>query len=180
MKRPVRQEPTWTDIDLSKGLFRANLAGQGRTLGDAFANLERAHGVERLTRHVGRNLFGCRVRLNSDEGQGHWDFLRIRGEIYVVAGDFAYKDPRVELLSGDGLVQFYFKLSGDPAMAITRRGAAPQQAQPADLPPATGHRGSRWTAPSSHGRFVCINVLPQALIDIFASRSARCRRSSRR
>lgn len=172
MKRPVRQEPAWTDIDLSKGLFRANLAGQGRTLGDAFANLERAHGVERLTRHVGRNLFGCRVRLNSDEGQGHWDFLRIRGDIYVVAGDFAYKDPRVELLSGDGLVQFYFKLSGDLTMAITRAEAL-RLNKPSLLiyHQPLGTEVSEWTAPSSHERFVCINVLPQALIDIFASES---------
>ena len=56
-------------------------------LGDAFANLERAHGVERLTRHLGRNLFGCRVRLNSDEGQGHWDFLRIRGDRRLGSGE---------------------------------------------------------------------------------------------
>ena len=172
MMRPGRHDSTWSETDLSKGLFRANLAGQGRTLSDAFANLERAHGVERLARHAGRDLFGCRVMLNSDEGRGRWDFMRIGGDVFVVSGDFAYKDPRIELLSGDGLVQFYFKLSGDLTMAITRAEAL-RLNKPSLLiyHQPQGTEVSEWTAPSSHERFVCINVHPRALIDLFASDS---------
>ena len=40
------------------GLFRTILAGSGRTLADAFANLEQAPEVERLTRHPTRGLVG--------------------------------------------------------------------------------------------------------------------------
>src|SRR6266702_3206098 len=102
------------------GLFRTILAGSGRTLADAFANLEQAPEVERMTRHPKRGLLGARVTLPPDEGEGYWDLTRIRDDIYVVVANFSYKDPRVELVPGDGLIQFNFKLSGDMNLAISR------------------------------------------------------------
>ena len=45
----------------SRGLFRAILAGPGRTLADAFANLEQAPQVERVWRHP--KLFGVAYEL---------------------------------------------------------------------------------------------------------------------
>src|SRR5260221_11011807 len=103
------------------GLIRTILAGAGRTLADAFANLEHAPEVERMTRHQKRGLLGARITLPPDEGEGYWDLTRIRDDIYVVVANFTYKDPRVELVPGDGLVQFNFKLWADMSLAVSRK-----------------------------------------------------------
>jgi AraC-like DNA-binding protein len=156
------------NTDPSKGLFRTVLAGPGHTLKEAFAQLENAHRVERIARHTGRNLFGARITLVPDEGEGYWDFTRIRDEIFVVNGNFRYKDARVELLSGDDLLQFYFKLSGDLTMALTR--AEPLHLRQPGLliyRQPQGTEVSEWMAPSAHERCVTINIRPQALLDLF-------------
>jgi AraC-like DNA-binding protein len=154
--------------DRNKGLFRAVLAGPGHTLADAFANLERAPRVERVSRHPRRDLLGARVALAPEEGKGYWEFTRIRDEIFVVIENFAYKDPRVELVPGDGLIQFNFRLSGDLTMAVSHteplrinRPALLVWNQP------QGFDVSEWTAPSAHERCVAISVRPEFLIDHF-------------
>jgi hypothetical protein len=151
MARSTQTEAIQPTTDPAQGLFRTALAGRGHTLSEAFEQLELGHHVERVFRHTKRNLFGARVHLASDEGEGYWDFTRIRDQIYVVIGNFVYKDPRVELLPGDGLVQFYFKLSGDLTMAITRAEALHLD-QPSLLiyhQPA-GTEISEWIAPSAY------------------------------
>src|SRR5215469_17298911 len=102
------------------GLFRAFLAGPGRTLMDAFASLDGAPGVQMLVRHPRRRLVGARMAVRPEEGDGSWDFTQVGDDIYVVVGNFAYKTPRVELVPGDGLIQFYFKLSGDLTVAVNQ------------------------------------------------------------
>jgi AraC-like DNA-binding protein len=154
------------------GLFRAILAGPGHTLADAFANLEQAPQVERMARHLKRGLLGARVTLPPDEGEGYWDFTRIRDDIYVVVANFAYKDPRVELVPGDGLVQFNFKISGDMSLAVSRteplrwnRPSLLVWAQP------TGVDISEWTAPSARERFIIISLRPEFLAEHFLTSS---------
>lgn len=150
------------------GLFRTVLAGPGRTLLDAFANLEQAPQVERLFRHAKRDLLGARVTLTPQEGQGYWELTRIRDDIYVIVENFAFKDPRVERLPGDGLVQFNFKVSGDMTLAVSRteplrfnRPSLLVWSQP------TGVDTSEWTEPATHERNVAISIRPQFLIDNF-------------
>ncbi len=152
------------------GLFRTVLAGPGRNLFDAFANLERAPQVERLFRHGKRDLLGARVALPPQEGQGYWELTRIRDDIYVIVENFAFKDPRVEHMPGDGLVQFNFKVSGDMTVAVSRteplrfnRPSLLVWSQP------TGVDTSEWTAPATHERNVAISLRPQYLIDHFLS-----------
>jgi AraC family transcriptional activator of pyochelin receptor len=154
------------------GLFRTILAGSGHTLADAFANLEHAPEVERMTRHPARGLLGARVTLPPEEGKGYWDLTRIRDDIYVVVANFTYKDPRVELVPGDGLVQFNFKLSGDMSLAVSRteplrwnRPSLLVWAQP------TGVDISEWTAPSARERFIIISIRPQFLAEHFLTSS---------
>jgi AraC-like DNA-binding protein len=154
------------------GLFRTILAGSGRTLADAFASLEQAPEVERMTRHPKRGLLGARITLPPDEGEGYWDLTRIRDEIYVVVANFTYKDPRVELVPGDGLVQFSFKLSGDMSLAVTRteplrwnRPSLLVWAQP------KGVDISEWTAPSARERFIIISMRPEFLAEHFLTSS---------
>ena len=116
-RKPGEKGDGWAG---SQGLFRAILAGPGHTLADAFASLERAPHVEHILRHPTRDLFSARVSLPPEEGEGYWEFTRVHGEIYVIVANFTYKDPRVELVPGDGLVQFNFKISGDMALAVSR------------------------------------------------------------
>lgn len=164
-----RSPPAKPVSDPERGLFRTTYAGPGHTLNEAFANIERAGDIERITRHPDRNLFGARVYLKPEEGNGYWDFIRIREEIFVIIMNFAYKDPRFEMLSGDDLVQFYFKLSGDLTMAIGRSQSL-RIAQPSLLiyRQPSGIEVEEWTAPSSLEKAVAVNVQPQALLRLLA------------
>jgi AraC-like DNA-binding protein len=154
------------------GLFRTILAGAGRTLADAFANLEHAPEVERMTRHPHRGLLGARITVPPDEGEGYWDLTRIREDVYVVVANYAYKELRVELVPGDGLVQFNFKLSGDMSLAVSRaeplRWNRPSMlvwAQP------TGIDISEWTAASARERYIMLSMRPEYLAEHFLTSS---------
>jgi AraC family transcriptional activator of pyochelin receptor len=150
------------------GLFRTVLAGSGHTLTDVFAKLEQVVGVERMTRHPARGLLGARVNLPADEGEGYWDLTSIRDDIYVVVANFTYKEHRVELVPGDGLVQFNFKLSGDMSLAVSRdepvrwnRPSLLVWAQP------KGVDISEWTAPSAREQFIIVSIRPESLAEHF-------------
>jgi AraC-like DNA-binding protein len=124
--------------------------------------------VQRLLRHPKRNLLAARVTLTPQEGEGYWELTRIRDDLYVIIENFAYRDPRVELVPGDGLVQFNFKVSGDMNFALRRteplrfnRPSLLVWSQP------TGVDINEWTAPSAHERNVAISVRPDFLIENF-------------
>jgi len=160
--------PALTTRNANEGLFRTILAGSGRSLPDAFENLERAPGVERTCRHPDRGLLGARITLPAAEGEGYWDLTRIRDEIYVVVANFAYKDPRVEIVPGDGLIQLCFKISGDMSLAVSsteplrwNRPSLLVWAQP------TGIDISEWTAPSARERYITISIRPEFLVQQF-------------
>ena len=152
----------------NQGLFRAILAGPGHTLADAFASLERVPHVERISRHPTRGLLGACISLAPEEGEGCWEFTRIRDEIYVVVANFAYKDPRVELVPGEGLISFSFKISGDMALAVSRpeplrwnRPSLLVWSQP------IGVDISEWTAPSAREQFIILSMRPEFLVEHF-------------
>ncbi len=147
-----------------EGLFRTVLAGPGHTLADAFANLEHAPQVERMSRHLKRDLLGARVTLSPAEGKGHWELTRIRSDVFVIVENFAYKNPRIEIVPGDGLIQFNFKVSGDMTLAISRRQPL-RFNQPSLLVWAqpAGVSVKEWTAPGAHECNVAISVHPQYL-----------------
>jgi AraC-like DNA-binding protein len=93
---------------------------------------------------------------------------QIGDDIYVIVENFAYKDPRVELIPGDGLIQFYFKLSGDLTMGVSRteplrlnRPSLLVYKQPAGLDV------QEWTAPRARERCVAITLHPEFLIEHF-------------
>lgn len=154
--------------DRDGGLFRAFLAGPGRTLMDAFASLDCAPGVQMLVRHPQRGLVGARMMVPPEEGEGMWEFTQIGDDVYVVACSLAYKTRRIELVPGDGLIQFYFKLSGDLTFA-------PSQTEPLHLnrpsllvyfqPP--GMEIKEWMAPSARERCIAINVRAEYLVGHF-------------
>jgi AraC-like DNA-binding protein len=160
---PAAQDPL-------KGLFRTVLAGPGRTLNEAFTRLEQTNLIENVARHRARDLFGARVHLTEQEGEGYWDLTRIRDEIYVVVGSFSYKDPRIETLAGDGMIQFCVNLSGDLTLALGRheplRLAQPSLLvyhHPTDVPL------TEWTEPSAREQVVAINIRPEALATLLGA-----------
>jgi AraC-like DNA-binding protein len=147
------------------GLFRAILGGPGATLADAFNTLDRATGIDR---HPTRALLGTRITLRPEEGKGYYDLTRIGEDVYVVALNFTYKDPRVELVPGDGLMQFYFKLSGDLTLGVTR--TEPLRLNRPSLliyNQPTGVNFREWMAPSAHERCVAITLRSSFLIENF-------------
>ncbi len=151
-----------------KGLFRSLIAGEGRTIAEAFAYLAERSTVAQVSRHPRRALLGARIALAPEEGEGFWDFTQIGDDVYIVAGRFAYKDPRVEFVAGDGLLQFYFTLTGDLTMAISRteryrinRPSLFVYSQP------KGIVIKEWTPAGAHERFVAIVLSPQFLVDHF-------------
>jgi len=154
-------------IDPAKGLFRTTLAGQGHTLHDAFARLESTHAVDRAVRHTHRDMFGARVAVPTDDGRGYWDFLRARDDMYVVIENFSFNGPRLERITDEGIVQFYFELSGDLTMAVP--GATLRLNQPSLLVyyQPRGLELTAWTEPSARQRSVIINVRQQFLLDTF-------------
>lgn len=115
-----RSASATSTADLDGGLFRAFLAGPGHTLQEAFEKLAGARGVQMLVRHPERKLLGARVVVPPEEGEGTWDFTQIADDVYVIVGNFAYKTPRTELCPGEGMIQFYFKLSGDITVAVSQ------------------------------------------------------------
>jgi AraC-like DNA-binding protein len=163
-----QQDAAHEDNSRSEGLWRTVLAGPGRTLAEAFANLERSSQVERVVRHAKRDLLGARVTLTPEEGEGYWELTRIRDDFYVIVMNFLYKTPRFELVPGDGLIQFNFKMSGDMTLAPGRteplrfnRPSLLVWAQPADVDI------DEWTAPRAHERMIAISVRPEFLIEHF-------------
>jgi AraC-like DNA-binding protein len=153
---------------MTQGLWRTTLAGPGQSLTEAFDNLERSPHAKPLLRHPERDLLSARVTLSPEEGNGYWELTRIRNELYVILGNFAYKTPRVERVPGDGLIQFNFKVSGDLTYAVAR--GTPLRFNHPSLhvwrqPP--GMEMQEHTAPSSHERLVAISVRPEFLLDHF-------------
>jgi AraC-like DNA-binding protein len=155
-------------IDPSKGLFRTTLAGQGHTFHHAFANLEFDRRVERVVRHSARNMFGARVALEDHDGRGYWDFMRARDDIYVIVENYSFKEPRMERIVDDDILQFYFELSGDLTMTIP--GAPSLHLNQPSLLIYHQRRGmefTAWTAPSARQRSVIVNVRPGFVLGTF-------------
>src|SRR5262249_5324588 len=151
--------------DAGAGLFRAMLVGPGATLPDAFSTLERSAA---LCRHPTRHLLGARVALRPEEGHGYLDLTRIGDDVYVIACNFSYKDPRVELVPGDGLIQFYFKLSGDLTFGVSR--TEPLRMNRPSLLVYTQPKGvdlKEWTAPAAQERSVAITLRASYLVNNF-------------
>ncbi|HUN77158.1 MAG TPA: AraC family transcriptional regulator [Steroidobacteraceae bacterium] len=150
------------------GLVRTALAGAGHSLAEAFANLDRAPEIQQITRHPQRKLIGARLAVKPEDGQGYWDLTQIGEDVYVVVLNFAYKDPRVEMLPGDGLIQFYFKLCGDLTMEVSR--TEPLRLNHPSLLVYSQPAGldlQEWTAPSVRERSVAISLRPEFLLENF-------------
>ena len=160
-------------VDCGKGLFRSLIAGRGRTLTEAFAYLAEQTTAARVSRHPRRALLGARITLTPEDGEGYWNFTQIGDDVFVVAGQFAYRDPRVEFVAGDDLLQFYVTLAGDLTMAIggTERFRLNRPSLFVYIQPK-GMVMKEWIPAGSNERFVAIVLRPQFLIDHFLGSSS--------
>lgn len=152
----------------ASGLFRGTFAGRGRSLTETFNSIEHHTDVQRLSRHGRRNLFGARIPLGPDEGVGHWEFTRIGSGVYVVIGNLAYHSKRLEVVPGDDLVEFYFKLSGDLTMNL--QGDSPLRINRPSLLVYQQPRGvdiEEWLTATAQERCVAIYLERSYLIDEF-------------
>jgi AraC-like DNA-binding protein len=150
------------------GLYRTTIAGPGRSLADAFANADQCPRVTRIQRHEPRDLVSARVTLKPEEGQGYWELIRIRSDLYVILSNFLYTNPRYEFVPGDGLVQFNFKVSGDLNYGVTRPGPLRFNRPSLHLwRQPVGVNIREWIAPSAHERMVSISARPEFLIEHF-------------
>jgi AraC-like DNA-binding protein len=144
------------------------LAGPGHTLAEAFATLEQSPLVERVVRHAQGDLVAARVSLTPEEGEGYWEVTRVRDDFYVILMNFLNKNRRFDLVPGDGLIRFNFKLSGDLTLAVSCAQALrfnrPSLLVWAQSP---GVDVDKWTAPRAHERTVSISVRPEFLIQHF-------------
>jgi AraC-like DNA-binding protein len=151
----------------SGGLFRGSV-GPRATLADVFATLEQDSSDLPVIRHPARNLRGARINLDPKDGSGYYELTRIGSDVFVIIGNFAYKDPRVEFVPGDGRIQFYFNLSGDLTLGVSRtepirfnRPSLLVYKQP------TGVDMQEWTAPGALERVVAITFSPEYLTENF-------------
>ncbi len=70
-----------------------------------------------------RGISGARMRVDASQGTGSWDFLRIRNDLFMVATDAVYDEPRQEVMLGEGHYEFYAKLSGRLRFDLPRGGS---------------------------------------------------------
>lgn len=172
--REFSHEPPQAPVTAEQGgLFRAFLAGPSGTLADAFANLERTAGVRVIARHPRRNLLGARIDFPSREGDGYWELTRIGEDVFVVVANVSYESSRRELVPGDGMIQFYFKLSGDLTLGVG-------QTEPLRLNRPSllvyfqpvGFDMHEWSAPRVRERSVTVNVRTDYLVENFMASAA--------
>jgi AraC-like DNA-binding protein len=151
-----------------EGLYRTTIAGPGRSLEDAFDRLEAAADFPRVLRNAQQDMLSARVALRPEEGEGYWELTRVRNDLYIILSNFKYHEARHEIVPGDGLVQFNFKVSGDLTYEVSLPG--PLRFNRPGLHLWRQPRGidmREWTAPRSHQRTVTVCVRPQFLVDRF-------------
>ena len=157
-------------LSRNEGLWRTALGIPRQTLPEAFANLEQAPQIERVVHHHQRDLVAGRVTLPAAEGKGYWEFTRIRDEFYVILTNVLSQNPRTELVPGDGLIHFDFKLSGDLRLEASR-GKPLRFNRPSLVvwaqPPSTSINIAESAAPRVQQRMISISMRSEFLIEEF-------------
>jgi AraC-like DNA-binding protein len=102
------------------GLFRQASLGNGpaTTVTNLFANLGTLSRGEAIGEHPERHLQGSRIPIERSQGHGTWELYRLDQDLFVVAADCIYDSPRVEIVPGEGLVEFHLRLSGTLEMSL--------------------------------------------------------------
>jgi AraC-like DNA-binding protein len=96
------------------GFFRQELLGAdiAHTVQNLFANLRHMNRGEFMGEDAHRHLQGSRVTLDANLGHGFWELYRLDQDLYLVAADCIYDAAPVELVPGEGMVEFHLRLAG--------------------------------------------------------------------
>jgi AraC family transcriptional regulator, transcriptional activator of the genes for pyochelin and ferripyochelin receptors len=102
------------------GLFRREMlaTGPARTLTNLFADLRRVSRGELIAENLERHLQGTRLPIDRTRGSGTWELYRLDQDFYMVAADGLYDSTSVEMVPGEGLVEFHLRLAGALEMTL--------------------------------------------------------------
>jgi AraC-like DNA-binding protein len=102
------------------GLHRQALVGStpAKTVKNLFSDLRQIRSGEFMGEDTERHLQGARVIVDRAEGHGTCDLYRLDQDLYVVATDSTYDSPRLELVPGEGLLEFHLRLTGELEMSL--------------------------------------------------------------
>lgn len=106
------------------GLFRQETldTGPANTLMNLFADLRRVNRGEIIGEDTQRHLQGTRLLIDCTQGHGSWELYRLDQDLYMVAADGLYDEARIEMVPGEGLVEFHLALTG--VLEMTMPGCA--------------------------------------------------------
>jgi AraC-like DNA-binding protein len=102
------------------GLHRQALVGStpAQTVKKLFSDLRQIQRGEFMGEDVERHLQGARVIVDRAEGHGTCDLYRLDQDLYVVATDSTFDSQRLELVPGEGLLEFHLRLTGELDMTF--------------------------------------------------------------
>lgn len=94
--------------------MRAGLVADTIFLGEAFARLEESTKADSLStlRRGDFTLASARFSIPPDEGEGHWELIRLAPDLFVLSANAAYKEGVEIDVIGEDLIEFHFRLSG--------------------------------------------------------------------
>lgn len=101
-------------LNANVAMFRRELLGAepAFTLRNLFADLRRLSRCEVLYENTDRSTQCGRLRLDRARGEGAWELFRLDPEAFVVVADAYYQPNSVELVPGEGLIEFHLRLGG--------------------------------------------------------------------
>lgn len=77
-----------------------------------FADLRRVNHGQIIGEDPKRHLQGTRVLIDWTRGHGSWELYRLDQDLYMLAADGAYEEGNIEIVPGEGLVEFHIRLTG--------------------------------------------------------------------
>ena len=94
---------------------RTVLSGDSKSLAKTFERIRSGMGIPGITRVEDNDnvIYSNRINLAPEEGSGYWEFIRLSNDLYLIATDFQYRETRVEIILGEGFLEFHFKVSGE-------------------------------------------------------------------
>lgn len=99
---------------MSARSIRAGLVADTLFLGEAFARLEESTRASALAtlRRGDFTLASARYALPPEDGEGHWELIRLAPDLFVIIVNAAYKQGAEIDVIGEDLIEFHFRLSG--------------------------------------------------------------------
>ncbi len=94
--------------------MRAGLVADTLFLGEAFAQLEESSRATALAtlRRGDFTLASARYALSPEDGEGHWELIRLAQDLFVIIVNADYKQGAEIDVIGEDLIEFHFRLSG--------------------------------------------------------------------